>query len=93
MSIKAIHQEALGFYMYHNISKHIKHFSSVFHNFSLMFCVLCWIFENHCPGGEGLARFFYLCVALPLCPRGGEFALSKSSPGVFPGGGHGQAWN
>ena len=31
--------------------------------------------------------------ALSLCPGGGEFALSKNSPGGCQGGGDGKAWN
>ena len=54
-----------------------------------MCCVFCWIFENNCPGGGVLARFF--CprgrgFALSLCPGGEEFAFSKKFPGGLLGG-------
>ena len=81
------------YYMFHcfNISRHI--------SISVQFFIIsvssfagffCWIFENNCPGGGVLVRFF--CprgrdFALSLCPGGREFALSKISPGGCPGGG------
>ena len=83
--------------MFHcfNISRHIS-ISVLFFIISVSCFVgyFCRSFENNYPGGGVLARFF--------CPRGrglalfclgnGEFALSKHSPGVCPGG-DGQAWN
>ena len=81
----AIHQEALGCYLFHNISKHIS--ISVFQN---MFCVFfAGFLKIIAPGGGVLARFFCPMgqgFALSLCPRGGEFALSKDFPGGLPGG-------
>ena len=53
--------------------------------------LFCWIFENSCPGGGVLARFFCPKVrgfALSLCPRGGD-SQKKKSPGVCLGGGGG----
>ena len=74
-----------------------KHFSTVFHNFFLIH-VICWIFENNCPGGGVLARFFCLRVwgfALSLCPRGGDspFTKKKFARGLPGGGGGGGGWS
>ena len=71
---------SFDFYMFHcfNITKHI--------STSVLF--FCWIFENNCPGGGGLPRFFCPGVRVShfLCARG-------SSPfQKIPQGG-GQAWN
>ena len=92
ISIKAAHQEALGFYIFHcfNIPKHIS-ISGLFFLISVS-CVVgffCWIFENNSPAGGALALF--LCprgkgLALSLYPGGGEFALSKKFPGGWSGG-------
>ena len=90
--IKAIHQEALGFYMFHcfNISKHISVSVLFFAIPFSCFVFLCWIFENNCPGGGVSARFF--CprgrgFAFPLCLGGGKFRPFKTIPRGLPGGG------
>ena len=92
-SIKATHQEAFDLCMFHcfNISKHIS-ISVLFFIISVLCFVgiFCYIFKNNCPRGGVLARF--ICpkcrgFALFLCPGGGEFVLSKKSPGVCPGEG------
>ena len=88
ISTTAIHLEALDCYTFHNISKHISIF--VFHNFCLMFFGLFagflkitapgWGFSTiFLPQGSGFCTFF-----VPGCK---EFALSKNSPAVCPGGG------
>ena len=96
--MKATHQEALGFYMFHcfNISEHIN-VSVLFFIISVScFAFLCWIFENNCAVDGVLAQFSY--------PRGCGFALSlclerfilpfKKFPWGLPRGeGNGQAWN
>ena len=97
MSIKATHQEAVGFYMFHcfNISKHISFSVLFFTIFISCFVFLCWIFENNCPKGGVLARFFLpqrSGFALALCPGVGNSPFQKNSPGVCPRG-DGQAWN
>ena len=79
ISIKAIHQEALCFYLYHNISKHIS-ISVLFFIISVWF--LAGFLKISALGGRVLAQFF----ALSLCPGGGKFALSKNFPGDLPGG-------
>ena len=96
MSIKATHKKALGFYMFHcfNISKHISISVLFFITSVSCFVFIWWIYENNCPGVEVLAQFFRprgQGFALSLCPWGGEFALSKNTPGFCPGGDD-QAW-
>ena len=56
ISIKAIHQEALGCYMFHNISKHIS--ISVFRNFCLMFCGFFAEFLKTIAREWGFSRIF-----------------------------------
>ena len=60
-----------------NISKHFSISVLFFHNFYLMFCVFCRIFETSRAGG-GFRTLFV--------PGGGEFALSKILRGL-PGEG------
>ena len=57
ISIKATHQEALDFYMFHcfNISKHI--ISVLFFITSVLCCFFCWSFENNCRGVGFLRNF------------------------------------
>ena len=90
--MKATHQEALGFYIFHcfNISKHIS-ISVLFFIISVSCFVVFffWIFENNCPDDGFLARFF--CprgrgFALSLCSGDGAFGLSNKIP-------DGQAWH
>ena len=86
MSIKATHQEALGFYMFHcyNIYKHIS-ISALFFIISIScFEFFLLDFYNNCPQGWGFSAIF-----LPhgswfrtfFVPGGGEFTLSKKFPG------------
>ena len=74
--------------MFHcfNISKHISIFAFQY-CFSQFLFMVCEFFAGFlgwdlalffCPRGRGFK--------LSLCPGGGEFALSKNSPGVGPGG-------
>ena len=90
-SIKATHQEALGFICFTASSLFLTDISiSVLY---FIISVSCFVFlldffENACLGGGVLARFFCprgLGFALSLCSGGGEFALPKQSPGVCPG--------
>ena len=82
--MKAIHQEALVFYMFHclNISKHTSIQVLGFYSFCLMFCVLFAGFLTKIAPGVGFCTF--------LVPGGGEFTLSNISPRVCLGG---HAWN
>ena len=92
--LKAIHHEALCFYMFHffNISICISISALFFIKFLphvlffaefLEMIVLGWVFpQSFCPRGRGFT--------LSYCPGGLEFALSESSPGVCRG--DGQAW-
>ena len=86
MSIKAIHLEALGFYIFHcfNIAKHISILVLFFVTFISCFVLFCWIFKNNCPiflpQGSGFCTFFV--------PGGGEFPFQKNSPEICR-----QAWN
>ena len=66
-------------------------FSTVFHNFCLMFCgFLAGFLKIIAPRGGVLAHFF--CprgegFALSLCSRGWAFPFQKLFPGGLPGGG------
>ena len=91
-----IHQEALGFYMYHNISKPI--------SISVLFFVIsvsCFVFfagflkivaprvgfkHDFCAPGVG-----FCTVIVPR--EWGIHPFKKDSPGVCLGRGGGQAWN
>ena len=57
-----------------------KHFGAVFHNLSLIFCGLCWIFKNSCPG-VGFNGIIFCprgrCFALSLCLGGGNSPFQK----------------
>ena len=85
ISIKATHQEALGFYMFHcfNISKYISMNSTVSHNFCLMYCVFCWIFENNYSGG-GVTIFSSPGVRVShcLCAQGETRPFKKIPLGM-----------
>ena len=87
ISIKATHQEALTFICFTVL---------IFLNILAFQCwSFCWIFENSCPGGRVLARFFCPGVGVShfLCARGvGNSPFQKDSPGVCLGG-DGKAWN
>ena len=87
--------------MFHcfNISKHIS-VSVLFFTISISYFVfLCWIFENNCPGGGVLARFFYSRdrgFALSLCLGVGDSPFEKilrALPRGGGGGGDGQDLN
>ena len=84
ISIKATHQEALDFYMFHcfNISKHII-ISVLFFITSVLCCFFAGVLKITA-GGWGFCTIF--CprawgFALSLCPGGGEFTHSKNSHG------------
>ena len=86
ISIKAAHQETLGFYMFHclNLSKHIS-ISILFFIISVScFVLFCWIFERNC-SGSGFPTFFV--------PGVGNSPFQNIPHGFVPRGEDGQAWN
>ena len=69
LNIHKSHQPRSFGLLYVSLSSyfHIRyHFSTVFHDFCLMFCVFCWVFGNECPKGGVLAQFF--CPRILHCP-------------------------
>ena len=91
-SIKANHEETSGFYMLHClIILQILAVQYCFHYFKLMFCVLCWFFENNCIGDGTVAQIFCPMDRLSLCSGVENSPFQKKNLGVCPG--DCQTWN
>ena len=87
--MKATHQEALVFYMFHCFYISKQYFSTVSIISVSCFVYFCCFLKIIAPGWGFSTIFLPQGLGFPtfLMPRGGEFALSKNSVGFALGGG------